>query len=373
MKERFGLSRTIELKAAELGFKLFGITSPTSPENYSIFEKWLARIPYGDMQYLDTQSSRQKRCNPIQMFPECKSIISVGLPYDAADNYQSNLWKVARFSQKSDYHQVIREKLNLLLEFVICTTDVKTKGRIYCDTSPVLEKELAQRAGLGNIGKNSLLISPENGSFFNLGELFLNIELPFSQAYENDPCIGCNQCLLACPTKCIGNDRTIKANQCISYLTIEHKGIIPKELRPLMNSWIYGCDICQLVCPWNQKAIQASTVSHYSDDHDLLKEFIPISELWSFLKSGEDSIILNRGAKQKILRNYAISLGNTHNYEVISGLKNLFFEEEPGIRAAAAWALGQIHNQDCQDFLKSELKKEKQETVITEILEVLTQ
>jgi epoxyqueuosine reductase len=373
MRERNDLSRTIELKATGLGFKLFGITNSSSPENYSNFEKWLARKHYGNMQYLDTQSSRQKRCNPIQMFPECKSIISVGLPYDVTDNYQSFSWKVARFSQQSDYHQVIRENLNLLLEFVISATDIKTKGHIYCDTSPILEKELAQRAGLGNIGKNSLLISPEYGSFFNLGELFLNIELPFSHATKNDPCNGCDLCLQSCPTKCIGNDRTIKADQCISYLTIEHKGVIPKKLRSSMDSWIYGCDICQLVCPWNRKSIQGSTVSNHLDDHDLLKKFEPSTEILPFLKSGDGSIISNRGAKMKILRNYAISLGNSHKHEVSFILKNLFFEEEPEIRAAAAWALGQIHSQDCQDFLKSELKKEKQETVITEILEVLIQ
>lgn len=373
MKGKIDLSQKIALKATELGFKLFGITSPSPPENYSIFENWLAQKHFGDMQYLNTPSSKDKRRDPTQLFPECKSIISVGLPYDAADNFRSKPWKVARFSQQPDYHQIIREKLSLLLEFIILSTDNKTNGQIYCDTSPILEKEIAQRAGLGKIGKNSLLISSKYGSFFNLGELFLNIELPFSEPNYDNPCIGCNLCLQSCPTSCIGSNSTIKADQCISYLTIEHKSIIPRELRSLMDSWIYGCDICQLVCPWNQNLIHGTSMSPDYCEHSLIRELESFSELWFFLKMSDGSIISNRGVQQKILRNFAICLGNSHKHEAIFPLKRLFFEEDQEIRTAAAWALGQIPFQESKDFLITELKKEKNQLVIAEILEILNE
>lgn len=360
------LTKTIELKAENLGFKLFGVTSPASPKNYPIFEKWLMRKYFGDMKYLDSLSLREKRQNPIQLFPECKSVIIVGLPYNSGKTFSSQPWKIASFALHADYHPVIQNKLTSLLDFIIKITNGRTMGKIFCDSSPILEKELAERAGLGKIGRNSLLISPKYGSFFNLGELFLNIEIPITQPRGDDPCKGCYRCLKACPTQCILDDRTLIATQCISYLTIEHKGIIPAGLRTRIDSWIYGCDICQSVCPWNRETIQQTIsltkpndISNKNHSATLLEELFEVDRVPIFSKAR---------VKQKVLRNIAICLGNSHEINEISALKELFFNENLEIRVAAAWAIGQITHPESKQFLKQQLKIEKQEQVRNEIL-----
>ena len=223
------MNSLIESKAKQLGFSLFGITNPSPLDKFPLFEDWISRNHYGEMQYLASTNSRDLRENPSLLFPDCRSIIVVGLPYGQENIRNTDLGRMALFAQQPDYHETIKTKLVILLKYIVSITDAKTKGLICCDTSPVLEKELGQRAGLGQIGRNSLLISPILGSLFNLGELFLNIELPYTKSSGSDPCTGCQLCVESCPTRCINNDRTLDAEQCISYLTIEHKGIIDRE------------------------------------------------------------------------------------------------------------------------------------------------
>jgi epoxyqueuosine reductase len=355
----------IKYQANEIGFKLFGITSPSSLENFIIFENWLSRKCYGDMHYLDTPSSRDFRKNPKHLLPECKSIISVGLPYVETEPSTNNPGEIALFALQPDYHQVIQHKLASLLQFIISITNENTKGVIYCDSSPVLEKELAKRAGLGQIGKNSLLISPVWGSLFNLGELFINIEIPSSAPLEIDLCVDCQLCIQSCPTGCIGNDRTLTADHCISYLTIEHKGVIPRDLRPLMDSWIYGCDICQLVCPWNQKHFQAQNKSH--EKSDIPPEKFPGFINLGLLENEKTQIPLKRSVRKKILRNYAISIGNSHDENAIHLLEEMFQEKEPETRASVAWALGKIKTERTRKILRAQRQVENEPLVIEEI------
>lgn len=359
------LSFLIEQKARELGFGLFGITHPFPLENYSLFEKWLSKGNFGEMNYLDSQHSRKMRKEPNLLLDDCKSIIVVGLAYDFPKRNLDFTGKIALFAQQPDYHQVIQQKLKSLLRFIQEITDSNTEGLVCCDTKPVLEKELAQRAGLGRIGKNSLLISTEMGSFFNLGELLLNIDLPYSQIKEGDPCGSCELCIQSCPTKCIDLDRTLIADHCISYLTIEHKTIIPMELRPLMDSWMYGCDVCQLVCPWNQKIIN-ERMPYYHDVTgdsqknnriDCIQQILP--ENVSFLH--------RKSAWKKIQRNFAICLGNSHLRQAIPVLVPLLKEGEHETRAAAAWALGEIRENESREALQEQLVKEEQIEVRIEI------
>lgn len=359
------ISFLIEQKAREIGFDLFGITHPSTMEYFPLFERWLSKINFGEMKYLDSQLSRKMRKDPNLLLDNCKSIIVVGLAYDFSKKKLESACKVAMFAQQPDYHQVIRQKLKSLLKYIQEITDSNTKGIVCCDTAPVLEKELAQRAGLGRIGKNSLLISAEMGSFFNLGELLLNIDLPYSQNNEDDPCGNCELCIQSCPTKCIDLDRTLVADHCISYLTIEHKASIPMELRPLIDSWVYGCDMCQLVCPWNQKMIKEKMPNHQIVTGKSQNKNI-FNNIDQFLLENS-TLLQRRSTKKNVLRNFAIYLGNSHQRQAIPVLVQLFEEKDLKTRAAAAWALGEIREKESREALQGHLTKEEQIEVRFEI------
>ena len=365
------ISDLIQTKSKELGLSLIGITDPSQPAHYLNFEKWLAQKHFGDMNYLKNQRSRELRKSPNLLMPQCKSIIVIGLPYSHGilSNY-GFLVDIAYFAKQPDYHFVIRNKLNQLFGFVReIIGDVK--GSIICDSAPLLEKELAQRAGLGWIGKNSLLISPLFGSFFNIGELLLNIELPYSLPKNQDLCGDCHLCIDSCPTQCIQVDRTLKADHCISYLTIEHKGIIDQTLRSKMNSWVFGCDVCQIVCPWN-RGIISEFQNKVSGDHPFQKRFQVrgFSDEQFFLMFGNTPIkrIMRRG----FLRNYAIALGNAGSSNAIHDLEFLFNNEDPVIRIYTAWALGQIKDLQSKRILENKMMQEKNLNVLVEIKNTLT-
>lgn len=363
------LSFLIEQKARELGFGLFGITHPLTMEYYPLFENWLSKRKFGEMEYLDSQFSRIMRKDPNLLLENCKSIIVVGLAYDFSKKKLESACKFALFAQQPDYHQVIRQKLKSLLKYIQEITDSNTKGLVCCDSAPLLEKELAQRAGLGRIGKNSLLISTEMGSFFNLGELLLTIDLPYSHKKEDDPCGNCELCIQSCPTKCIDLDRTLVADHCISYLTIEHKASISMELRPLMDSWVYGCDKCQLVCPWNKKIIKEKLPNHLIVPGKSQNKNI-FNNIEQFLLENA-TLLQRRSTKKNVLRNYAICLGNSHLRQAIPVLVQLFEEKELEIRAAAAWALGEIREKESREALHEELVRVEQNEVRIEIQRAL--
>jgi epoxyqueuosine reductase len=363
------LSHLIQEKAFNLGFNLFGITDPSPPDHYALFENWLSQKHCGDMNYLDNQRARELRKTPILLMPECKSIIIVGLSYNPEFSGKNEIYgKIASFAHQEDYHLVIRNKLNQLLGFIKETLSSEVKGTAFCDSTPLLEKELAQRAGLGLIGKNSLLISPQFGSLFNLGELFLNIDLPHSQPNNKDLCSDCHLCSDACPTQCIQPDRTINAEHCISYLTIEHKGIIDRSLRSKMDSWVFGCDICQIVCPWNKKQFSHFEISNIPQIFQLLRhnDFKNDQFLTIF-----GNTPIKRIKREGFLRNYAISLGNSTLNDVIPEVEFLFSEKDPVIRRYVSWALGKIENSEIRNILENYLISEKDLTVINEINQVL--
>jgi epoxyqueuosine reductase len=362
-------SNSIQEKAFDLGFNLFGITDPSPPVHYALYEYWLSQKHFGEMDYLDNQRSRELRKTPILLMPDCKSIIIVGLPNNPESFGKIELYgKIASFGHQEDYHLVIRKNLNQLHEFIKEAVGLEVKGKVFCDSSPLLEKELAQRAGLGWIGKNSLLISPQVGSLFNLGELFLDIDLPHSQTKNIDLCGDCQACIDACPMQCIKVDRTINAERCISYLTIEHKGIIDQSLRSKMGSWVFGCDICQMVCPWNKKPFSHYEISKSSQIFQLLKDN-------GFTNDQFLSIFGNTPTKrikrEGFLRNYSLSLGNSTMSEVIPVLEFLFSEKDPVIRRYVSWALGKIKNSEIRNILENYLFSEKDLTVINEINQAL--
>ncbi len=230
------LRQAIERKARQLGFELFGVTTPDPPQHYRIFENWLAAGRHAEMAYLAGERSRLRRGNPRLILPECQSILVLGIcysgpghAYDDQNKGERALWgRTAAYAWGEDYHDVIPDRLTQLVAVIEVLVGRPVAHRIYTDTGPLLERELAQRAGLGWIGKNTCLIHPQKGSFFLLAEVLLDLVLEADQPFNAEHCGNCTRCLDACPTGCILPDRTIDAGRCISYLTIELKDSIPR-------------------------------------------------------------------------------------------------------------------------------------------------
>jgi len=364
------ISDLIQTKANELGLSLIGITDPSQPSHFTFFENWLSQKHFGNMRYLENHRSRELRKNPSLLMSESKSIIVVGLPYSAVTPSNKEIYgKIAFYALRDDYHFVIRNKLNQLLDYIKEISEKDVKGSIFCDSAPLLEKELAQRAGLGWIGKNSLLISSQFGSFMNLGELFLNIELPHSVMKNKDLCGNCHLCINACPTQCIQANRTIKAEYCISYLTIEHKEIVNQSLRAKMNTWLFGCDICQIVCPWNESKISHNENYEKVHFYQKIKDKGFSNEQFQLIFGNTPIKRIKRGG---FLRNYAIALGNSGSSDEIPDLDFLFTEDDPVIRIYTAWALGRIKSPQIKAILEKKLMQETNLDVLEEINNALS-
>ena len=368
------ISRLIEAEAYKLGFKLFGITQLIQPIHFDLYEKWISDTSCGEINYLASTRSLVFRKNPGRLLPNSKSIIIVGslyqpVIYDTNDHNSVINGKIASFAQGQDYHQKMLDNLKRLFLFIQKSIHESINAKLFCDTGPILEKEFGYMAGLGWIGKNGILISPIIGSFFNLGEIILDFDLIPTTHVPQDQCGNCHTCIDNCPTKCIQTDRTLQAYRCISYLTIEHKGIIERSLRPLMGNWIYGCDICQLVCPWNQKYINRRYETKDIQGVNLLEEI--------FISKGDFNLKYKNSAIRHMKwnnfrRNIIIALGNFRESASIKTLREiLLFDPDPKIRLYSAWALGQIGNMTARDILRHAKKQEQDVRVINEIESVL--
>src|SRR5204862_3712935 len=241
------LETRLKAQAFGLGFDLAGVCSLGPADTAEEFDEWLARGFAGTMEYLPR--GREKRCDSRLPLPGAASAIVVAMNYGGREPSGP----VARYARGDDYHDVMLERLRALHGWVAAEVGRPVLGKPYVDTGPLLERDLARRAGLGWFGKNTMLINPTLGSFFFIGALLVDFELEADPAFESDRCGRCTRCLDACPTGALTEPRVLDASRCISYLTIENKGAIPEDMRPALGELIYGCDICQDVCPWNVK------------------------------------------------------------------------------------------------------------------------
>jgi epoxyqueuosine reductase len=248
------LSHLIKQHALELGFDEVGISNAQQlDEEADLMEKWLEKGFQGEMSYLER--NKEKRYDPRLLVEGTKSIVSVLYNYfpeeqlDTHDNY-----KISKYAYGQDYHTVIREKLYQLLAFIESHTGKLETARAFTDSAPILDRAWAQKSNLGFIGKNTCLIHPRKGSFFFIGHLFLPLKLEVETEEITDYCGSCRRCIDACPTGALVAPHQLDANKCISYLTIEHRGDLPKDLKLNFKDWMFGCDICQDVCPWNRFA-----------------------------------------------------------------------------------------------------------------------
>ncbi len=336
------LKQIIKEKARQLGFFLTGVTTPEPPPHYSTFENWLAQGHHGAMKYLATEHALTRRANPREILPECKSILVLATPYDPPVPLGEGVEvRIASYARGEDYHTVIPARMAELVQFIEKQVERPIKNRYYTDTGPILERDLAQRAGIGWIGKNSCLINPKRGSYFFISEIFLDLDLEPDSPFVSDHCGTCTRCITACPTDCILPNRTLDASRCISYLTIELKEDIPVELREKIGDWVFGCDICQMVCPWNRFAPEGDPAfADKEPPRSLTSELTLIPEAFNqrFKRTP-----VSRAKRRGYLRNVAVALGNTGDQHALPVLQNALNDDEPMVREHAQWAIEQIN------------------------------
>ncbi len=346
------LKERIKEKANELGFVLAGVTTPEPPPHYSTFENWLAQDRHGTMNYLADERSRTRRADPREILPECKSILVLATPYSSPNIALSGTsggsvveagqarGNIASYAWGQDYHDVLPARMKELVQFIEEQAGGPIKNRYYTDTGPILERDLAQRAGIGWIGKNTCLINPKQGSYFLLSEILLDLPLEPDLPMVTDHCGTCTRCITACPTQCILPNRTLDARRCISYLTIELKDDIPTELRPLIGDWAFGCDICQMVCPWNRFAVEGDPAFGNQNPPHSLTEELEITPQEFNQRFKQTSI--QRAKRRGYLRNVAVALGNTAGWHALPVLNDALEDPEPLVREHAKWALEEI-------------------------------
>jgi epoxyqueuosine reductase len=340
------LANHIKSWGGELGFQQLGICDTQLGEHEARLVSWLKNKFHGSMAYMEHHGTRRSR--PGELIPGTVRVISVRMNYlsenaSAATDlmHQPEKALISRYALGRDYHKVMRKRLQKLCDRI--TVEIGKFGyRVFVDSAPVLEKALAEKAGLGWIGKHSNLLTRDAGSWFFLGEIYTDLPLPIDQPQKNH-CGDCVKCIELCPTGAIVAPYQVDARKCISYLTIESRDAIPVELRPLMGNRIFGCDDCQAVCPWNRFA-------NHSEESDFVpREGLDSSKLlelfsWSeeeFLKRTEGSAIRRTGYTGW-LRNIAVALGNApHSEEIVRALQQACNHPSELVREHISWALDQ--------------------------------
>jgi epoxyqueuosine reductase len=368
------LAGWVKAQALALGFGAAGIAPVEDPPQADAFLEWLARGYHGEMGYLARTAEQRVRLR--RSLPWARSVVAAALPYNTPfarpeEEAGTRGW-ISRHAWGDDYRRVVREKLEALLDRLRRQIGPEVRGKISSDSGPILERAIARRAGLGWVGKNTLLLSTRLGSFFVLGELFLDIPLP-----PDDPiaerCGQCRTCLDACPTQAFVRPYLLDARRCISYLTIELKGPIPRQQRAAMGRHIFGCDICQDVCPYNSRP-RLTTETAFLPRPELHRpDLVPLLEITAaaFAERFRDSGIV-RPKRRGLLRNVCVALGNSKSPVAVPALARVLAEEaEAVIRAHAAWALGRIRSEAAKGALWAACGQEVDPLVQEEIRHAL--
>ena len=345
MEGKAKLRRALADKAAELGFCAFGIArADAAPRAAERLAAWLASGMHGDMIWMETSAERRR--SPMSLWPAAKSVVALGMSYApvadplaAAD--RPELGRVSVYAQGADYHDTVKKALKALARWLVAQSDCELK--LFVDTAPVMEKPLAEAAGLGWQGKHTNLVSRADGSWLFLGAIYTTLELE-PDAPHVERCGSCTRCLDICPTDAFPGPFQLDARRCISYLTIEHKGPIPEEFRAAIGNRVYGCDDCLAVCPWNR----------FADAARAHRAFLPRAELAA--PALGDLLLLDDAAfralfagspikrigRNRMVRNAAIAAGNSGRAELVEPLRALTGDGDEVVAEAARWALERL-------------------------------
>lgn len=345
------LSARLIAQAYGLGFDAVGIATLGEPRTRDAFDRWLAADRHGAMGYLAGEGAALRHDSRLP-HPGATHAIVLAASYGGQE--PSGIF--ARYARGDDYHEFLRERVRELHHWLEAETGVSIDARPYVDSGPVLERDLAQRAGLGWFGKNTLLITPQAGSFVFLASLFVAYPLDVSAPFDADRCGTCTRCLDACPTQALTAPRELDARRCISYLTIELREDIPESLRTSIGSWIYGCDVCQDVCPWNQRFSQPIKFDSFrprkffdTDDPRAVARAILLMEAETYQRTFRRSAV-KRAKLWMLQRNACVVLGNVGTPDDIPLLEGHAAGEHPVVCSHAAWAIDRIaHRANQQD------------------------
>ena len=362
------LEHRVRAQAYGLGFDLVGIARTGPAATAEAFERWLRDGHGGEMHYLERGT--EKRRDTRRPVDGARSAVVVAMGYGGREPSGP----VARYARGDDYHDVMVSRLRALHRHVEQWVGTSVRGKAYVDTGPVLERDLARVAGLGWFGKNTMLINPRLGSFFFLGTLLLELDLTPDAAFDAERCGTCTRCLDACPTDALIEPGVLDARRCISYLTIELTGTIPRELREAVGDHVYGCDICQDVCPWNVRfATALPNDSPYAprpavsgrDARSLARSLLSMTQ--ADLSAAFRRSPMKRAKLRGLKRNAAVVLGNVGRVEDVAALVAALSDEEAIVRQHAAWALGRVGGSEATAALRARFDIEPESEVRKEI------
>jgi epoxyqueuosine reductase len=359
MSVHVDLTTRIRRHALELGFSRAGFCRAQAPPGLARFREWLAAGYDGEMRYLRNREPAYS--HPESVLKGVVSLVMLTLPYKTAlpAKPATGTGRISRYAWgPADYHDVVHRKLDQLRDQILqIAPGAQVRGVV--DTAPLLEREFAQLAGLGWVGKNTMLIHPQDGSFLFLAALLTDLNLVEDPPFDSDHCGSCRACLDACPTQAFPRPYQLDARRCISYLNIELRTPIPEPLRAAMGDWIFGCDICQDVCPWNHKPVAVNSPEFLPREGG---NPLPLADLFSLddeaFRNRFRATPLWRAKRRGILRNAAIVLGNQRACDAKDELGLGLNDHELLVREAAAWALGQLPTSDARDLLKARHKVE---------------
>ena len=373
------MAAALKAEAAKLGFNMVGIVPAKPARRLSAYLHWLDQEYHGQMGYLARPDRVARRQDLRLILPGVRTLICVGLDYETfklppAVANAPQRGRISNYAWGADYHEVMTPRLQALAEWLARQTGAPAPQKVYVDTGAILERDHAESAGLGFTGKNTMLIGPRRGSWFFLGELLTTLELPPDAPRQPLPsCGSCRRCLTACPTAAFPAPYVLDARRCISYLTIELKGWIPRELRPLMGNWVYGCDVCQAVCPFNRFAPEsveaAFRPASLEQAAPLLLDLLALDEAGFQRRFGGSP--LRRIKRVGLVRNACVAAGNWGSVAALPALTPLLHDPEPLLRGHAAWAMGRIPQADAPARLQAALAQETNAQVRAEMVAAL--
>ena len=372
-------AQRLKEKALEFSFNIVGVTRAAPSPYLDAYFQWVEAGMHGTMGYMARPDRQQRRRDLNAILPGVRSMIVVGLDYRTLAVPDSLLndpgrGRIASYAWGLDYHDVMTPRLERLAEWLRLASGQKMSHKVYVDTGAILERSHGQQAGLGFVGKNTMLIHPRRGSYFFLGEILTDLEFDaYDQPGRQTMCGSCTRCLVACPTNAFPRPYVLDACRCISYLTIEHKGWIDHELRRLMGNWVFGCDICQDVCPFQRFALPATEQAFYPVDAERvvprLLDLLALGE--AQFKARYEGTPIARIKRERLVRNACIAAGNWGHEDAVPVLKSLLEDASPLVRGHAAWALARILGSESRNLLLRRYDQEDDSEVREEIDRVL--